>query len=284
VQEGGFAPAADRGAELVASGVDAITQSWRELCRWDPLLPPESTPPIASAVVAAIAAALARPQPLGWGADPEVEKVVEVFATAVGSIDLAIGQLVCLREALRRYLDGALSAEDELQVNARVHMLIDRAIGTAAGRTAERLRDEAIVDALTGLPNRRALERDVRREMARSERYGHRFALVVVEALDLARVNECDGYAAGDELLRRLAGALSDVLRTEDCAYRLAGNDFAVLLPETAGSAAAAADALAERVRACGPPEFGCGSSCFPTDGDTLEQLLARAKGRPTRA
>jgi GGDEF domain-containing protein len=277
VQEGGVVRPRDRGAELVASGGDAIADIWRELCRWDPLLPPDSAPPIASAVISAIAAALARPQPLGWGTDPEVEKV-EVFATAVGSIDLAIGQLVCLREAVRRYMHGALPPEDELEVNARFHIVVDRAIGTAANRTVERLRDEAVVDALTGLPNRRALDRDVRREIARSERYGHHFALVVVDACQLASVNEEHGYAAGDEVLRRLAGALCDVLRTEDCAYRLASDEFVVLLPETGGPGLS----LAERVRACGPPPFTWGSSFFPADGASLEELLGVAIGRRT--
>src|SRR3954447_8698227 len=76
----------DRGSELVAASVEPIAAAWRELCLWDPLLPPDCAPPIAPAVIAAIGAALARPQPIGWGPDPEVEKVIEVFATAVGSI------------------------------------------------------------------------------------------------------------------------------------------------------------------------------------------------------
>src|SRR5438552_12221023 len=55
---------------------EEIAAEWRELCRWDPMLPPESAPPIAPALISAVADALDHPQPLGWGPDPEMEKVV----------------------------------------------------------------------------------------------------------------------------------------------------------------------------------------------------------------
>ena len=55
-----------------------------------------------------MADAVDNPQPLGWGPDPEIEKVVDVFAMSLASLDVVIGQLVCLGEALRRRMRDRL--------------------------------------------------------------------------------------------------------------------------------------------------------------------------------
>src|SRR5436190_1097307 len=166
------ADAGATGAGIHGLELGDVTETWLELCRWDPMLPPDSTPPpIAPAVVAVVAAALRRPQPLGWGPDPDVERVTGAFAAKVGSIDVAVGQLVCLREALRRHLDPVVPAAEQQEVAARVNMVIDRAIAVATSRMAERLRVQAFIDPLTGLSNRRAPQLDLVREIARAERY-----------------------------------------------------------------------------------------------------------------
>ncbi|MDQ1395606.1 MAG: hypothetical protein QOG64_865, partial [Acidimicrobiaceae bacterium] len=268
--------AAASAAALLLAGADEIATEWRELCRWDPALPPESSPPIASAVIVAMAHALGRPQPLGWGPDPEVEKVIEVFATAVGSIEPAIGQLVCLREAVRRYLGERIRPEEAMDATAGFNMVVDRAIGLAASRTAERLRDDAVVDRLTGLPNSRALQRDGRREIGRAERYRRRLALMVLDLAGLGAINAASGYPAGDEVVCRLARAIEDVLRVGDTAYRADDDQFALLLPEAGGEA----ESLAQRVEASDAPAFTWGMATFPDDGDTVERLMAVADER----
>src|SRR5581483_10537163 len=98
-------------AKLLRDDVDGIVDAWRELCHWDPMLPPHSTPPIAAALVSALADAIEHPQPLGWGPDPEMEKVVGAFTLSAGSLDVAIGELVCLGESLRRRLFERRSEE-----------------------------------------------------------------------------------------------------------------------------------------------------------------------------
>src|SRR5438067_11276222 len=156
---------------LLREEADEIAADWRELCRWDPSLPPDSHPPIAPALLSAVADALEHPQPLGWGADPEMEKVVGAFALSAGSLDVAIGQLVCLGEALRRRLFDRIPVEETDETHIRLEMLIDRAIGAAAQQAAARAQVQSLVDAATGLLNHHALERDLRREMARAVRY-----------------------------------------------------------------------------------------------------------------
>ena len=263
--------------ELLRNEHEALATDWRELCRWDPMLPPESQPPIASAFIAAVVAALGRPQPLGWGADPEVEKVAEVFSSAVGSLDVAIGQLVCLREALRRRVAGRLPVHEMVETHDRLQMIIDRAIGVAAARMTERLQQQAFVDALTGLLNRRALERDLRREAGRAARHGRRFSLMVIDLDGLKRVNDNDGHAAGDAHLKSLAQALRSALRIGDTAYRIGGDEFLLLLPETDEGRA---QAVASRITAAGAPFFSWGSVTYPDDGTDSDELVDLADKR----
>src|SRR3954470_4375618 len=166
--------------KLLRDDVDGIVDDWRELCRWDPMLPPQSNPPIAAALVSALADALDHPQPLGWGPDPEMEKVVGAFSLSAGSLDVAIGQLVCLGEALRRRLFHRVPREDAEETHMRLEMIIDRAIGVAAQQAATRAESQSLIDDGTGLLNRTAFDRDVRRELARCIRYKRGLCVVVL--------------------------------------------------------------------------------------------------------
>lgn len=276
-------------ADVVLHEADQLADDWRELCRWDPMLPPESQPPYARDFVVAVAHALDRPQPLGWGADPEIEGVTEVFAMSVGSIDVAVAQLVCLHEALRHRLQGRLPVDEEIETLNRMSMLLGRAVGVAAGRMATCLEQQAYVDPLTGLFNRRALDRDLRREMGRAARYGRSFGVIVVDVDGLKQVNDIEGHAAGDAHLRALATALVEALRTGDQAYRIGGDEFVVLLPETT---AATARSVADRIRSLRAPAFTWGAASFPEDAEDADLLLdladqrlfaKRRKGQPVR-
>lgn len=79
--------------EVARAVADQIVEDWIELCRWDPELPAESRPPIAGSAVAAVASALERPQPVGWGLDPALEPVAEVYLLNHDSLDVAVAQL-----------------------------------------------------------------------------------------------------------------------------------------------------------------------------------------------
>ncbi len=264
-------------AGMLRADAGALAADWAELCRWDPMLPPDSRPAIAPAVIDAIVSAIGRPQPLGWGPDPEVEQVVEAFAMSAPSIDEAIEQLVCLRDAATRRLGDRVPAEEAAESWSRLHMLIDRCIGIAAQRHTERLREEALTDPLTRLPNRRALDRQLRRECARGARYDRRFTVVVIDLDGLKAVNDRHGHPAGDAHLRRLADALGRHLRAGDTAFRIGGDEFAVLLPETTADQAAS---LLDRPRGGGAPPFSWGAATFPDDATDPERLLAAADDR----
>ena len=117
--------------DLVRREAGDLVEEWRELCRWDPMLPPDASPPVASTIVASFVEALERPQPLGWGIDPAMEEAIELYAVACHSPTEAVGQLVCLREALVRHIWARIPPDEVPETLARMHMLVDRAIVTA---------------------------------------------------------------------------------------------------------------------------------------------------------
>lgn len=89
-------------------------------------------------------------------------------------------------------------------------------------------------DELTGLPNRRHFMERLEVATQRRHRYGRAFSVVLCDIDQLRKVNGDLGYRAGDEVLRHVALLLEDSLRVPaDLAARLAGGEFALLLPET---------------------------------------------------
>ena len=253
-------------AKLLRDDIDGIVDDWRELCRWDPMLPPQSNPPIAAALVSALADALDHPQPLGWGPDPEMEKVVGAFTLSAGSLDVAIGQLVCLGESLRRRLFDRIPADEADETHLRLEMIIDRAIGAAAQQAAARAEMQTLIDTPTGLLNRYALERDLRRELARSVRYRRPVCVLVI----------CFN-AEDPDAVTPLASALRDGVRAGDLAYRVADNELAAILAESMADVGAA---VAARLEADGAPTFTYGIASHPDDGEDPEVLLDVARRR----
>jgi diguanylate cyclase (GGDEF)-like protein len=258
----------------VRDEADAVAVEWRELCAWDPELPPDTEPPATIDVVLAVADALRRSQPLGWGVDPVVEHAVSEFSASVESVELAIGELVCLREAIARHLEGKVPGDEEDETRRRLEMITSRAMGAAARSTVARLRYEAYADPLTGLLNRRAFERDVRREVSRARRHGRAFTVVLTDLDGLKLANDTKGHNAGDFLLRAMAGALNDALRAGDAAYRVGGDEFTMLLTDTD---ATIVSNIVARLKTFGAPAFGWGAASFPDDGPDLVALLERA-------
>lgn len=103
---------------------------------------------------------------------------------------------------------------------------------TAARRQSERLLHETITDPLTGLHNRRGWERLMSAEEERCRAFGHPAAVAVVDLNELKRVNDSQGHAAGDALIRRTAAVLREAAGTRDIVARLGGDEFGILGPE----------------------------------------------------
>ncbi|MCA1620295.1 MAG: diguanylate cyclase [Acidobacteria bacterium] len=93
--------------------------------------------------------------------------------------------------------------------------------------------EAAFTDHLTGLANRRRFERQLEREVARTERYGRPFCLLLVDIDNFKDVNDTYGHDAGDEALRGVANVIQSGTRGIDTGARIGGDEFAVILPET---------------------------------------------------
>ena len=113
-------------------------------------------------------------------------------------------------------------------------------------RAEDEVRQQALTDDLTALPNRRALDEAMRQALAEAARRGVGFAIVMADVDRFKAVNDTFGHHAGDAVLRGFASRLRAALRAQDSAFRHGGEEFCVLL-RAAG--AAEARALAERLR-----------------------------------
>lgn len=96
----------------------------------------------------------------------------------------------------------------------------------------------ATTDALTGLPNRRAFDEQVEKELKRVQRYGSEFCLAIADADWFKSVNDRFGHDFGDLVLQRMGGFFSQRLRSTDFVARIGGEEFAILLPASSIEAA----------------------------------------------
>jgi diguanylate cyclase (GGDEF)-like protein len=146
----------------------------------------------------------------------------------------------------------------------------------------------AITDPLTGLYNRRLFSENFDKELNRARRYTHPLSLVMLDLHRFKEVNDKYGHPRGDEVLRAAAATLKKALRTSDSAFRIGGDEFALLLPQTDSAQALA---LSRRVgvvfeEILRPLELTIsvtmdhGVSTYPQDGEQREQLIHIADER----
>jgi diguanylate cyclase (GGDEF)-like protein len=187
-----------------------------------------------------------------------------------------IDELTCLRSLLRTRVSEVLPMDDALRVIDRCDAAVDRLIADRTSRDIAALQSVAFLDPLTGVGNRRALERDLSRELARAIRHDRKVAVAAIDLDGLKRINDDHGHAAGDQALRSLARVLSETVRTGDGVYRVGGDEFVVVLPETDG------EIVAPLLGRCltAAPRFSYGVATAPEDGTKASQLLDVADAR----
>lgn len=120
---------------------------------------------------------------------------------------------------------------------------IDRAVLKDKAGEFEQL---SVTDPMTGLLNRRYLEKRLIEEIQRSKRHRFPMSVMMLDVDEFKSYNDAFGHPAGDTALKIVASVLQDILRGADVAARYGGEEFAILLPQTTSTEAAA---IAERLR-----------------------------------
>jgi diguanylate cyclase (GGDEF)-like protein/PAS domain S-box-containing protein len=138
-----------------------------------------------------------------------------------------------------------------------------------------KVQDMATHDSLTGLPNRRVLEEQLPREMARARRSSSPLCVAIIDIDHFKNYNDTHGHLAGDEVLRECARAWDGALRGDDTIVRFGGEEFLVLLPDIAPEEAAE---VVERLRERTPMGQTCsaGLACWDFV-ESVDDLLGRA-------
>ena len=152
----------------------------------------------------------------------------------------------------------------------------------------KKLQLNAITDPLTGLYNRRLFNENFERELNRAKRYNLPLGLVILDMHRFKEVNDKHGHPRGDEVLRVAASTLKKALRTSDFAFRIGGDEFALVLPQTDAPQALALSRRIETVFADNMKALQLsvtvgldhGVANYPQDADNSEDLIRIADER----
>ena len=202
----------------------------------------------------------------------------------------SFGQLPQDLAALQAVLIQALAGQGDGERGgfaAAVERLAE-SFGTVQRALVESLVEErsgsARRDEATGLPGAAHLHEWLRILLAEYRRYAHPFSVLLIDVDGLQRINEGYGRQVGDRMLAAVAGAVERQIRGADQAFRLADDEFCVVIPhQVTERVRPLADRLASTVNAWQGPEgprvtLTVGVASCPEHGDSAERLLAAAE------
>lgn len=178
---------------------------------------------------------------------------------------------------------GAINIGTETALTPKVIRILTILSDVSAGllelvMLMEKTTQEAMIDPLTNLWNRRFILRHLETEDSRIKRYGDRASIVLIDLGNFKSVNDLLGHEAGDEVLRKVAGTLSETVRSSDMVARYGGDEFLVYMPNTSPSQAEivmARTARIMRTRDFPIPVFmDYGIAGLPEDGDDFMEII----------
>ncbi len=154
------------------------------------------------------------------------------------------------------------------------------------------LNEKAMRDQLTGLLNRRAFHDRLNEECDRTRRYGEPFSLILIDLDKFKQINDTLGHDSGDLVLGWMGRLLTEHTRQADSAYRIGGEEFAVLCPSSEGEVAArAAERLVSIVAQAKPPlsaeltvTMSAGYASCPAIARTPDEIFQQADRALLRA
>jgi diguanylate cyclase (GGDEF)-like protein len=150
-----------------------------------------------------------------------------------------------------------------------------RTVTDAATWTSlNQLEQAALLDPLTGVGNRRALDLQLTRAMSGARRTGSELVVVAIDLDGLKRINDTRGHAEGDRTLTSLVDAIGEGLRTSDTVFRTGGDEFAMILQ---GIELSEVEPLMHRISDGGTPKFTWGAAAFGAQHRSPSELLHAA-------
>jgi len=149
----------------------------------------------------------------------------------------------------------------------------------------DRMKQQANIDALTGLYNRRFLEDYARKLFAIARRRGQPVGIIMLDLDHFKNFNDVYGHEIGDRILRHFAKTMTNSMRETNLAARYGGEEFVVILPDTGAQACSrVAERIRKAVMAMVVPSntekplpqltVSIGVVAFPEHGQTLEELF----------
>jgi diguanylate cyclase (GGDEF)-like protein len=203
------------------------------------------------------------------GIESSLAEAGRQWALAHQSASLMRTRLSALEASMDAELDAGTEAERSGFLRAW------RTISDAATWTSlNQLEQAALVDPLTGVGNRRALDLMLTREMSGARRTGSGLVVVALDLDGLKRINDSLGHAEGDRTLTSLVNAVGSGLRASDAVFRTGGDEFAVVLP---GTGLGHVDALMQRISAGDTPRFTWGAAELTAEQQRPAELLDAA-------